>query len=75
MLAHQNDRKLISTEARHYVRGTNAFAQSLADSNEQFVADFVTISIVDQFESIKIDKQQRCLKAVLLYFSDDFFHR
>jgi hypothetical protein len=57
--APNDDRKLVASEARGAVSVAQRLADARANGFEQLVAHAVAVQIVEAFEAVKVDQQQR----------------
>ena len=55
----EQDRKLVATQSRDRIGGTNACPQTFGDHAQQFVAGSVPKAVVDALESVEVHEQHR----------------
>ncbi len=55
----QNNGEFIAAETRYEAFNTHHIPQASRSFNEKFVSDIVTMGVVDQLESVKIEEQER----------------
>jgi len=55
----QEDHELVATESRRGIAGTQRLFQPLRHLHQQAITDIVSEGIVDHFETVEVQKQNR----------------